>query len=202
VTTQAVKRFTTGLCSAAVFLAALGTTGCSMPRRYEPKIDPGELDGTTFLHYLGTVPVASFDEGCRAVLLLADGQESYATHQERYAELVRRGIVRDGWGLQEGDILDKGTLAYMAFRTCRLPHSVNTLLFGSWGLGDRRYAMKAAAAAGLMRYDVPEHAVRGGELLAVLGRMDAYMAEQGQYEWDRADVDTPEAVIGTPDSTG
>ena len=81
-------------------LTLLVSAGCSTARRYEPAIDPDSLDGTRFLHYLGTVPVASFEEGCRAMLLAADGEDHFATHEERYAELVRRGwFAKPGrWG--------------------------------------------------------------------------------------------------------
>ena len=177
------------------FAAAAGLVvllaGCSTVRNYEPEVDPNSLDSTCFLHYLSTVPVASVGEGCRAILLAADGAEDHDTYEERYAELVRRGIVRPAWNLRPDYVLDRGTLAYMAARVCRLPGGLNTHLLGSWGLGDRRYAMKDVAAAGIMPYDVPERAVRGGELLGVLGKIDEYLAEHGMYEWSSPDVDNP-----------
>ena len=171
--------------------AVLALTGCSAARRFEPAQDPDTLPSTAFMHYLATVPVVSVEEGCRAILLVADGEEHYPTHQERYAELLGRGVVREAWQLRPNDMLDKGTLAYMAYKVCRLPSSLNTLLLGSWGLGDRRYALKEVTAAGIMPYDVSYRVVRGGELLAVLTKIDAYLAEHGMYEWDRRDVDSP-----------
>jgi len=178
------------LAAAAAVLAI--APGCALRRHYEPPVHPDTLEGTTFLHYLGSVPVVSFGEACRAMLLTADGIEDHTTHAERYAELRRRGVVRDAWGLEADHLLDRGTLGFMAFRICRLEGGVNTLLLGSWGLGDRRYALKEAAATGLLAYGVPEHAVAGGELLAVLARMDEHLARQGAYEWDRPEVDSPE----------
>jgi hypothetical protein len=172
--------------------AILSLTGCSTARRFEPAQDPDTLPGTSFLHYLATVPVVSVEEGCRAILLVADGVEKHRTHQERYAELLRRGMVREAWRLQPGDMLDKGTLAYMAHKVCQLPGGVNTFLLGSWGLGDRRYALKDLSAAGIMPYDVPYRVLRGGELLAVLARIDAYLAEHEIYEWGRPEVDSPQ----------
>ena len=70
----------------------------------------------------------------------------------------------------------------MATRVCQLPGWVNSRVLGSWGLGDRRYALKDAVAAGLMPYDTPNHAVRGGELVTALVKIDEYMAEQGLYD--------------------
>ncbi len=179
----------TGL--AVVAGMVLLSAGCASLRNYEPTVDPNTLDGTAFLHYLGTVPVASVEEGCRAMLLAADGSDSCTTHEERYAELLRRGFVRDSWRLSPGNVLDKGTLAFMATKVCRLPGGVDSLLLGSWGLSDRRYALKDAVAAGLMSYSTPERAVRGGELLSVLAKVDEYMAEQGLYDWTATEADAP-----------
>ena len=80
----------------------------------------------------------------------------------------------------------------MAFATCRMPGGVNTALFGSWGLGDRRYALKEVVAAGIMPYDVPYHVVRGGELMAALTEIDEYLAKHGAYEWEQREIDSPE----------
>jgi hypothetical protein len=179
-------------------LAAL-LAGCSNVRNYEPQLDPETLDGTTFLHYLGTVPVVSVEEGCRAILLVADGVETFGSYPERYDELVRRGVIRTSWGLRPDHVLDKGTLAYMAARVCKLPRGVNSHLLGSWGLGDRRYAMRDVIAAGIMPYDVPEHAVRGGELLAALGKIDEYLAADGGYEAGATEA-TGSADTSTPSS--
>ena len=167
------------------------SAGCAGVRNYEPSVDPNSLDGTAFLHYLGTVPVASVGEGCRAILLAADGTETLDTHEQRHAELIRRGLVRAAWRLEPDHILDKGTLAFMAARVCRLPGGVNTHLLASWGLGDRRYALKYAAAAGLMSYDTPDHAVRGGELLSTLGKIDDYLAEGGLYDQGQSEAEPP-----------
>jgi hypothetical protein len=162
----------------ATFWIAAAVAGCSVARRYQPAQDPSTLDGTSFLHYLATVPVVSVEEGCRAMLLAADGAERYGSDEERMAELLRRGVVREVWNLRPGDVLDKGTLAYMAYKTCDLPGGLNMHLLASWGLGDRRFALKEAAAAGIMPYDSAHSPVRGGELVSVLTKMDEHLAEQ------------------------
>ena len=79
----------------------------------------------------------------------------------------------------------------MAARVCRLPGGVNTHLLASWGLGDRRYALKDATAAGLMSYDTPDRAVRGGELLGTLAKIDEYLAEHGLYDQGRSEAKPP-----------
>ncbi len=191
-----------GLKSAArgvLMVVGLLLAGCASVRHYEPDVDPNSLDGTTFIHYLGTVPVASVEEGCRAILLVADEDEDFGSHHDRYAELVGRGVIRASWRLEPGQVLDRGTLAFMAARVCRIPKGVNSLLLGSWGLGDRRYALKDVVAAGLMSYGMPGHAVRGGELVSVLTKMDEYLSEQdtrdqGQSEGRGVSIDVTNAA--------
>lgn len=172
--------------------AALWMAGCAATRNFTPETDPNTLDGTSFIHYLGTVPVVTVDEGCRAILLIADGQENFQSHQARYDELLRRGIIRTAWNLQADRLLDKGTLGYMAVQVCQADRGLNSLLLGSWGLGDRRYALQDAVAAGLMLFDAEFRPVRGGELLGVLSRMDDLMAKKGLYQSAAHDVDSPE----------
>ena len=183
-----------------VVCAALVVSGCGGPRRFEPAQNPDALPSTSFLHYLATVPVASVAEGYRAILLVADGEENWTTHEQRRAELTRRGLVREAWRLEPNDMLDKGTLAYMTSGVCRLPEGLNTLLLGSWGLGDRRYALKQVAAAGIMDYDVPYRVLRGGEVLGILAKVDAYMAEHEIYEWGRPEVDSPHDLPATTEA--
>ncbi len=176
------------------FLAVLAiccSGGCTHLRNYEPAVDPSSLPDTAFLHYLGTVPVVSVDEGYRAMLIVSPELDSEASFAARQEALLAADIVREAWNLEPNQILDKGTLAFMAVQICDLPVGVDSLAFGSWGLGDRRYALKDAVDAGLLPYDVPYRAVRGGELVGVLTKMDAYLAEHGQIEATVEDVDSP-----------
>ena len=124
-----------------------GAAGCTQQRRFEPSIAPEQLSDIQFLHYLETVPLTTFGEGCRAMLIAADGSDAYDDHATRYAELRRRGMVRDAWALSPDDVLDMGTLCFMTQRVCRLKPSVSSTLLGSWGLGDRRYAVRQCADA-------------------------------------------------------
>lgn len=178
--------------------AALWMVGCAATRNFTPEVDPNSLDGTSFVHYLGTVPVVTVEEGCRAILLIADGQENFGTHQARYDELLRRGTIRSAWNLKADRLLDKGTLGYMAVQVCQADRGINSLLLGSWGLGDRRYALNDAVAAGLMLFDSEFRPVRGGELLSVLSRIDDLMAKKGLYQSTAHDVDSPQDFLDQP----
>ncbi len=179
-----------GMC---VFICLL-LAGCSQRRQYQPETDPLSLDDMQFVHFLVGLPTVTFSETCRAITLTADGADEFQTHEERYEELVRRDVVRRAWGLGPDDVVDRGTLAFMSCRVCQLPASVSSTLLGSWGLGDRRYALKQAAYHEIITYGPTYEAVTGGELVNVLAHMDEHLAREGRYDFGK-DVDSPADFI-------
>ncbi len=165
--------------TAALCLTLL-LAGCAEPRKYQPPVDTQTLDATLFVHYLATAPAVTMDEAARAVLILADGEETTDTAEARLAELERRGWIRSAWGLGPEHTLDRATLGYLLFRACKLPDSANTIILGSWGAGDRRYAMRQAVAMGLMEHGPEYEPVTGGEFVAALTRADEYLHGGGE----------------------
>ena len=162
----------------AVGLACAG--GCvGSKRTYRPAQDHNVLNEIEFVHYLGALPTVSVDEAYHAMLLLADGEDSRRSFAERAAVLTDRGVVRESWGVEADDRLDKGTLAYMIVKICELPGGLNDAMFGSWGLGDRRYALRTAIWHEMMPYGLPYHAVTGGELLSAITRAAEHMERDG-----------------------
>ncbi len=178
----------------AVTLAAL--TGCAPRVTFEPEQDHADYEALDFIHLLATQPMVTYGQGCRAVLLLADGEDSPGPFEERHAELVTRGVVSERWNLSATDVLDRGTLAYMIFKTCGMPHSLNSWLSTFTGLGDRRYAVRIVADAGIIRHGRPGEIPTGGEVVAALAKADDYMAEHGVYEADDIEVTSPSDVDG------
>lgn len=179
------------LSALALVTATVAVTGCAEPRKFQPPMDTAALDDTLFLHYLATVPCVTVEEAARAILVLADGEDRFDTYPQRVAELERRDVMRAAWKLEPRNNLDRGTLGYMLFKTCDVPPSVNTLAFGSWGLGDRRYAMQQAAAAGLIEYGPDYQPVTGGEFVAAIARADTYMTERGSTETLEPGINRP-----------
>ena len=151
-------------------LAGFLNTACRAPQRtYQPEMDPNRLGDTVFLHYLASVPVVSVDEGIRAVLLLvADDGHRLKSYETRYESLRDRGAIKPRWNLSPGQVLNKGTLAYMLRTVCHLPKSLNELLAARTGWGDRRNALKVCIHEGIMPYGLPHEPVKGGELLSAL----------------------------------
>jgi hypothetical protein len=165
----------------AIALAAtlVWAGGCAAPKRtFQPTQDHNALNEIAFVHYLSTLPTVSMDEAYHAMLLLADEADSGRTFEDREALLVGRGVVRESWGLAADDTLDQGTLAYMLMKICKLPGGLNDLMLGSWGLGDRRYALRTVVWHELIPYDVPYHAVTGGELLTAITKATEYLERE------------------------
>ncbi len=165
---------------AVLSLATMLQAGsCTRPQRtYQPAQDPATLDDVSFLHYLATVPVVTVDEGMRAVLLLAGDSARWSTFEQRYEELRRRGAVKKAWRIGPGQILDKGTLAYMLQCICDVPRSLNDELASKTGVGDRRYALKTCIHEGVMPYGLAHEPVTGGGLLSALTIVERYLSSQ------------------------
>jgi hypothetical protein len=178
---------------AVTAFAALLAGGCAHHREFQPQVEPETLSETQYLHYLSSVPTVTFAEGCRAMIIAADGADHYSTHEERYAALRERDIVRDGWELDAGQSLDVSTMAFMATRICKLRPSVCSTIFGSWGLGDRRYAHKQAAAAELLPYEPSYKFVTGGELLYTVAKVDDYLAKH-EAENANEEINSPSDI--------
>ncbi len=170
-------------------------SGCAHHREFQPQVDPETYSETQFLHYLSSVPTVTFAEGCRAMIIASDGTDAFANHEERYQALRERDVVRDAWEIEPTQSLDVSTMAYMATKICELRPSVSSLLLGSWGLGDRRYAHKLAAAAELVPYEPPYKLVTGGELLYTVAQIDDRLAAKGDSGVGEK-IDAPSDVTG------
>jgi len=189
-------RFTKLLTPVWVALGMVTAGGCRHQITFEPQQDHNQLDSLEFVHLLAQQPVVTYDQGCRAVLLVADGEESPHTFGERKAELESRGVVSAAWGLQENDPLDRGTLGHMIFKTCRMRHGFNTWMASFTGLGDRRYALKSVIREEIISYGLSYQVPTGGEVVAALARADDYMAKKGMYEMPVGEISSPGDVSG------
>lgn len=176
----------------------VSVVGCQVRPTFQPPLDPAKLDSLEFVHALAQQPVVNFDQACRLVLLVADGEERFGTFEEREAELVRRGYVRKAWGYGPEEVVDQGTLAHMVFRMCRPEAGLNAVLSRWTGVGDRRAALKSVVRHGIMRYGDVDDYPTGGEVMSALARADDYLAKKGVYAGP-ADVSAPTADGGGND---
>ncbi|MCK6484732.1 MAG: hypothetical protein HUU22_15365 [Phycisphaerae bacterium] len=164
----------------AVILAFVA--GCAAPRKTAPPVDPATLSDDGFLHYLAEVPLVTTDEAYRAMLILADGEDTCKSFEERRDKLVQRQIVNPAWDLQPDHVIDRGSVAAMVCKICRLRGGLNRVLFASWGLGDRRYANRELVYRDLLDPGTDYVPIKGGQLVALMTKADALMEERGIYE--------------------
>lgn len=162
--------------------AAIFAAGCVQPHRDPPSVDPSTLGDIEFQSYLASAPLVTVDEAFRAILILADGEDTSKTFEERREKLESRGIARPGWKLQPDAIIDRGTLAYMVCKICKIYGGVDMLIFGNLGVGDRRYAMRELIYEKIMDEGSAYWYVRGDEISSVLAKADEFMRKTKVYE--------------------
>ena len=78
---------------------------------------------------------------------------------------------------------------------CRVDHAdhfdgpdLNLRLFGTLGLGDRRYAVRELVYLDLMPPGAPYRYMTGSELVDLMAEADRYMAGHGMHEEQAIDV--------------
>lgn len=177
-----------GLSFGIVALCSLALVGCAGPRKVHPEINAQELSDEGFELYLAQVDVVTVDEAYRAMLILADGADGRETFEERRAELEGRGIAKAAWRLKGENIIDAGSVAYMVCRICEIRGGVNRALLGSWGLGDRRYALRELTYRQMLDEMVDYQYMTGASLHTLMRRADRLMAEKGLYESEGVDL--------------
>ena len=187
-----VSKSTTRCITAAMAGATLLLMGCTITAP-PPSVEPGSLDDVTFLSHLADRPMVSVAEAYRAILILADGQDDAQSFAEREEKLLARGMVRTAWGLKPSQAIDKGAVAYMVMRTCQIRGGLNCHAFGSWGLGDRRYAFRELMYLELLPADAGSdyQVISGGGLVGLLHKADEYMQKAGLYAAAEAQMPTP-----------
>ncbi len=168
--------------------------GCSQQVGYTPARDHQTLEAAEFMHYMAQQPMVTYDELCRATLLLADGEETKTTFEERVSELASREVVRSEWQYDPDHLVDRGTLAYMIFRACKMRGGLNTLVSGWTGVACGRYALKEVIRRRIMRYGLAYQIPTGGEVVRALAKADDYLAAHGGYETTRDRFSTPQEI--------
>ena len=166
--------------------------GCAATRTEPAAVDYNTLDDAAFLHdHLVNQALVTVDEAYKVGLILADGEDTTGGFAERETKLAERSIIRPAWNLAPDQYVDMGTVAYMVCQICEVTGGVNRVLLGSWGLGDRRYALRELKFRKIIQGGSDYSLVSGGELLGILHRADTYMEQAGVQ--DAAPVPVPDA---------
>jgi hypothetical protein len=161
---------------------------CAGPRPTQPPVDPGTLSDDAFQAYLAEVDVVTVHEAYRAMLVLADGEDTCKTFEEREEKLESRGIARAQWNLKPDDVVDAGSVAYMICRVCKIRGGVCYNLFGRPGLGDRRYALRELIYREMLDDTVDYQYMTGAVMVGLMSKADALMEKEGLYETEKIDL--------------
>jgi len=166
----------------------LPIVGCLGPRTQPATHDTAEMSDAGFQAYLAEAPYVTVEEAYRAMLILADGEDTCKTHAERAEKLESRGIARAAWKLKPENIIDTGSVSYMVVKICQIRGGINFTLFGSWGLGDRRYAMRELVYRKMLDEAADYQAIAGDRLIGLMARADDLMQKKGLYESTKIDL--------------
>jgi len=174
-----------GLIALTIFLGCSRQAGPQPPSATPGASTVGEqtqsADEMDFLGQMVATPKCTVADAVRGVTILINGTDVASTHDERYHYLLDRGVVRPEWKLSADQWIDRGTLAYMLLKAINVKGGINMILFGSHGLGDRRYAYREFLYRDLMRSGVDYNYVSGPEFITTLGNVDRYRQETGRY---------------------
>jgi hypothetical protein len=143
------------------------------------------VDEMDFFDCMLKKPRCTVGEAIRAVCLFVNTTDPGKNFDERYEFLLQRQIVRPAWKLEHGQWVDRGTLAYMLAKAGGIKGGINLRLFGSMGLGDRRYAYREMIYYNLMESGCDYQYVTGPELITVTGNVDRFVQERGNYSAGR-----------------
>lgn len=172
-----------------VLVSALAIVGCSQVSRPEQAQQGEQIAADLFLHeHLQSQPMVTTAEAYRAMVMLAEGQDEISSFAGREEYLLANKIIRPEWKLQHDQVVDRGTVAYMVLKVLGLRGGVNFNTMGRLGIGDRRYALRELIYRDVMANGPPYRFISGAELVDVLGRADAVMAEEGRYPDEKTDV--------------
>jgi len=168
-------------------LVVIGS-GCAGPRHSTPSVDANELSDEGFQSYLAEIDLVKVDEAYRAMLILADGEDTCESFDARRAALESRGIVKSNWRLEPENVIDAGSVAFMICRICKIRGGVSYNLFGGLGLGDRRYALRELEYREMIDDKVDYQYVTGASLVGLMAKADALMEQKGLYETETIEL--------------
>ena len=84
--------------------------------------------------------------------------------------------------------IDVGSVSAMVCRICDVRGGVNYSLFGRWGLGDRRYALRELVYREMIEDSVDYQYMTGPAMIGLMSKADALMEKKGLYEVETLDL--------------
>jgi hypothetical protein len=155
-------------------VAALGMTvgllaGCQAP--HMAPTAPVPHSGTAELVLLiGDQPFVTAEPAYRAIYALANGEAFAGEFAELTEKLRAAGLIGKDWNYAADRCLDRGTVAFMVCRACKIESGVNWRLTGLGRYAWRELQFKRLVGAG-SEYPL----MSGGEFVGLLSRAEDYL---------------------------
>ncbi len=127
-----------------------------------------------YIRDLADMRCVTFEDGCRAIMMLRTGDIPEGTFADIFEELAAEGIVKQKWHSDTAKLLDKGRIAYLVCKTLGIKGGLTTRLFGM----SERYALRALVDKKIMVKGEPVKYVSGGELLGIIFRAQKVKEER------------------------
>ena len=143
----------------------------------KPPAEKPKESRTAYLRRIFEKDRASYGDACRAVLSVIKKEHSDADFAAISGDLVGRNVVRSDWGLLEGSLLTKGTLAYMVCQALEIKGGLTMRVFGI----NRRYALRECLHRRLIASGTVDEYVTGRELIDVITNATVHQ-EQGHTD--------------------
>jgi hypothetical protein len=144
-------------------------SGCQTPHAAPSAPVPTQGSAELVL-YIGDQPFVTAEPAYRAIYALAEG-ESFAGDFAALNEKMRAmNLIGKDWGDAADRCLDRGTVAFMVCRACKIQSGVNWVLTG---LG--RYAWRELQFKGIAGEGSEYALMSGGEFVGLLSRAEDYL---------------------------
>ncbi len=123
-----------------------------------------------YIRDLADMRCTTFEDGCRAIMMLEAGEIPEDTFVEIARELTEKGIIKEKWQTEPARLLDKGRIAYMVCKALGIKGGLTMRIFGVSG----RYGLRALTDLKIMVKGADAKYVSGGELLGIVYRAQEY----------------------------
>ncbi len=161
-------------CVLAASTGLLLLAGCQAPH-LAPSGPVPQRGTAELVMYIGDQPFVTAEPAYRAIYALATG-ESYSGEFAELAERMRAERLVDArWQHAPDRCLDRGTVAFMVCRACRIRSGLNWILTG---LG--RYAWRELQYKGIAGEGSETALMSGGEFVGMLSRAEEYLERTGR----------------------
>ena len=155
-------------------LLSLVLAGCQAPHMAPTSPVPRAGTAELVLH-IGDQPFVTAEPAYRAVYALAKGDSFSGDFAELTEKLRADGLIGKDWNYAADRCLDRGTVAFMVCRACKIQSGVNWMLTGLGRYAWRELQYKRIAGDG-SEYGL----MSGGEFVGLLSRAEDYLQHAGR----------------------